>query len=404
MAVEPAHRNITLFKVFMSKEVDKPLLEVLHSGYITQGKKVQEFEEQLVEYFGTPYCLTVNAGTSSLHLALRLMEKPDPEENWPGFEPGDECLCTPLTCTASNWPVLANGLRIKWVDVDPKTANIDIDDLARKITPKTKMCLFVHWGGSPLDLDRVNSVLEAAKERIGFKPWLVEDCAHAIGAEWKGKKLGNHGNTCCFSLQAIKHVTAIDGGIIILANKKHYERAKLLRWFGIDREKRSTPGTTQAKDFRLENPVHEWGYKFHMNDVNATVASVNFRHCDELVQRCRDNAAWYNKELTGLAGISVIEIPEGAVSSFWLYSMCVDEKHEFMCYMKEKGVMTSQVHARNDGHPCVSDFVASLPQLDALETKLVCIPVGWWVTDEDRQYIAYHVKAFAGGARAKPAE
>eukprot|EP01062_Namystynia_karyoxenos_P073795 TRINITY_DN70623_c0_g1_i1.p1 TRINITY_DN70623_c0_g1~~TRINITY_DN70623_c0_g1_i1.p1 ORF type:complete len:404 (+),score=97.06 TRINITY_DN70623_c0_g1_i1:80-1291(+) len=402
MAEKPAPRNVTLFKVFMSKDVDKPLLDVLHSGYITQGTKVDEFEAQLRKWFGTDYCLTVNAGTSALHIALRLLQRPDPQRNWPGFQDGDEVLCTALTCTASNWPVLANGLRIRWVDADPKTANMDIDDLARKFSPKTKAVLFVHWGGTPLDLDRVEKVLDDAEKRLGFRPWVVEDSAHGIGAEWKGKKIGNHGHTCCFSLQAIKHVTSVDGGILILANQEHYERAKLLRWYGIDREKRATVGVTRAKDFRLENPVHEWGYKMHMNDVNATIGAVNFRHADEILARCRDNAAWYRKELAGLPGIVHLDVPEGAVSSWWLYSLRVEHKQEFMDYMKEQGVMTSQVHARNDNHPCVSEFVAPLPQLDALEKELVCIPVGWWVTDEDRAYVTHHVKAFVGGARATP--
>jgi dTDP-4-amino-4,6-dideoxygalactose transaminase len=143
-------KNIPLFKVFMAPTAKDKVGEVLDSGYIGQGSKVDEFEEQLKNYFNHDYVATVNAGTSALHLALHLLKKPDKnsvnvisgiagfDSDWPGLQDGDEVLATPMTCTASNWPILANNLKIKWVDIDPKTLNMDLDDLARKITPKNK--------------------------------------------------------------------------------------------------------------------------------------------------------------------------------------------------------------------------------------------------------------------------
>ena len=137
---------------------------------------------------------------SALHMALHLLKKPKPHwnedvfqgvawvsHNWPGLEDGDEVLCTAMTCTASNWPVLANNLKIKWVDIDPKTLNMDLDDLERKITKKTKVIMGVHWGGYPLDLDKLRKIRTSFRGEFGWAPAVIEDGAHSFGSKYKGK-------------------------------------------------------------------------------------------------------------------------------------------------------------------------------------------------------------------------
>lgn len=178
--------KIPLFKVFMAPTAKKKVGEVLDSGFIGQGPKVDEFESNLKEYFNNDYTLTTNAGTSALHLALHLLKSPDEnqanfqgvafwDQKWPGLKEGDEVLATPMTCTASNWPILANGLKIKWVDIDPKTLNMDLDDLARKISPTTKAIMLVHWGGYPNDLKKIKQIQEKSERLYGFKPAVIED-------------------------------------------------------------------------------------------------------------------------------------------------------------------------------------------------------------------------------------
>jgi dTDP-4-amino-4,6-dideoxygalactose transaminase len=226
---------IPLFKVFMAPTAKEKVGEVLDSGYIGQGPKVDEFEKQLGEYFGNKKVVTTNAGTSALHLALHLLKKPKEnwreefhgvafvEHNWPGIQDGDEVLATPLTCTASNWPIVANGLKIKWVDIDPTTLNMDLEDLERKMTPKTKAIMGVHWGGYPLDLDKIRKIQANFRKSFGWAPALIEDGAHSIGTKYKGKYLGNHGNFVMNSLQAIKHITSVDGGLLYCPHDELYE-------------------------------------------------------------------------------------------------------------------------------------------------------------------------------------
>ena len=388
---------IQLFKVYMSKNASKASSDILNSGYIGQGPVVDKFELELQEKFKNDYVVSVNAATSAEHLALHLLKKPNEKKElyfgvaainyiWPGIQEGDEVLTTPLTCTATNWPILANGFKIKWVDVDPKTMNMDLDDLARKITNKTKAIMVVHWGGYPLDLEKLKKIQNQAQQKFGFKPAIIEDCAHAFGSKFNGQPIGSHGNICTFSFQAIKHLTTVDGGALVLPHQELYNRAKLLRWYGIDRE-------SNRKDFRCETNIEEWGFKFHMNDVNASIGIENLKEVDKnVIDIHKSNAKYYDENLVNVPGVQLLERDSRMESSFWLYSMLVDRKTDFMDYMKECGIMVSQVHERNDIHTCVRESVSILPNLDTVQPKLISIPVGWWITEKEREYIVECIK------------
>ena len=391
--------TIPLFKVFMAPTAKEEVGKVLDSGYIGQGPKVDEFEKQLGEYFGNKKVVTLNAGTSALHLALHLLKKSKLDwnrneyehlvftnHNWPGIENGDEVLASPLTCTASNWPILANNLKIKWVDIDPTTLNMDLEDLERKMTPKTKAIMGVHWGGYPLDLDKIKEIQTRFREKHKWAPVLIEDGAHSIGTKYKGEYLGNHGNFVMNSLQAIKHITSVDGGLLYCPHEELYERAKLLRWYGIDR---SPKGRT---DFRCEADIEEWGFKFHMNDMCAAVGMENFKHLNKIVSKHKENAAYYDEHLQNVEGVTLLKREEGFESAFWIYTLKVDDRPSFYKYMKECGITASQVHERNDKHSCMEDFKTKLPNLEKTISNIVSIPVGWWVTPEQREYIVKCIK------------
>ena len=377
--------NIPLFKVFMSPTAATEVSKVLNSGYIGQGPKVEEFENILRNYLNHDYVTTLNSGTSGLHLALHLLRRANAESNWPGLEDGDEVLATSMTCTASNWPILANGLKIKWVDIDSTTLNIDLDDLERKITSKTKVIMLVHWGGYPNDLDRIKKIQDKAFLTYGFRPEVIEDGAHSFGSLYKNQHIGTHGNLTMYSLQAIKHITSIDGGLLISPNRELYKRANLCRWYGIDRN-------DNRKDFRCEANIDEWGFKFHMNDVCATVGIENLKHVEDILSKHRSNANYYDKSLNNVPGVKLLKREEGFDSAFWIYSMLVDDRPGFYAWMKECGIAVSQVHERNDKHTCVKEFRSGLPTLDSIIGNIVSIPVGWWVSKEEREYISDCIK------------
>lgn len=358
---------LPLFKVFMSKNIDKPLLEVLHSGFIGEGEKVKEFERIISEKLNVPYVLTMNSGTSVLHIIYQMIKN---------YEEDVEAIVSPMTCSATLTPLIANNIKIVWADIDPKTGNIDPLDVERKITQKTKMIVAVHWGGTPCNLEE----LERISKKYNIK--LVQDGAHSLGTEYNGKSIASYGDFTMFSLQAIKHITSVDGGLLVCKDKEYYDRAKLLRWYGISREVTAK----QTKDLRCELDVAEAGHKMHMNDVNAVIGMENFKHLDELLQKHRDNANYYNDRFKGKVQIQKVE--KNINPSHWLYTLILTNVDEFMENMKKDGILVSRVHASNLTHSMFKKYYKNLPNVEEFTKNHVCIPVHWGLTKEELKYIA----------------
>lgn len=361
---------IPLFKVAMSGDVSSPLLKTVYSGWIGQGPKVKEFEDALSKKFKSSYVLSLSAGTHGLTLALKLI----------GVGPGDEVITTPLTCTATNMPILTRGADIVWADIKDDI-NIDPASIQHKITDKTKAIMLVHWGGYPADLEEIFYI--ASEHGIP----VVEDAAHCYGSIYRVSTIGDckYSNFTMVSFQAIKHLTAIDGGVLFTRNYEDYARGKLLRWYGIDRE-------SPREDFRCEEDIKEAGDKWHMNDVCATIGLANMSLAEENVEKARANAKYYNQELSRIDGIKVAQNAQDRLSSYWLYTILVKDRSEFCHAMGVRGISVSRVHERNDKHTCFEKFRCELPVLEEVMKSYICIPVGWWVTKEDREYIVDSIK------------
>jgi dTDP-4-amino-4,6-dideoxygalactose transaminase len=357
-------RAIALFKVHMPESVLPSLTETLFSGYIGQGPRVDEFERALAAWFGSQNVLTVNSGTSALQLALRLAN----------VGPGDEVISTPMTCTATNVPILAAGARVVWADIDPLTGNIDPLDVERKITSKTKAVIAVHWAGYPAEIGELNRL----GAEYGVK--IIEDAAHAFGATYQGRPIGSHSDFVCFSFQAIKHLTTGDGGALVCRDGDTYKRGKLLRWFGLDRE-------SERRDFRCEEDVKDWGYKFHMNDIAATIGLHQLGFVADILRRHRENAAYYQERLANLAELTLLKYDCDRQGSYWLFTVRVSDQKNFIDQMTKSGVSASQVHVRNDLHSVFREFQRNLPGVTEFSAQQVSIPVGWWITEAEREYI-----------------
>jgi dTDP-4-amino-4,6-dideoxygalactose transaminase len=362
---------IRLFKVHMPKSVDERLLETLHSGMIAQGQKVKEFEDKLKEYFGNNNVLTVNSATSALFLTLRLCN----------IQPGDEIISTPMTCLATNVAIPNFGAKVVWADIDPITGLIDPESIEENITDKTKAIIVVHYGGNPCDMDRINLIAKKYNIKV------IEDAAHALGSEYKRIKIGNHSDFVIFSLQAIKHITTIEGGILVCKNEDNYKRAKLLRWYGIDREKSSYYN-------KLENDVADYGYKFNFNDVFATIGLEQLKYLDDIVNKHIDNKKFYDSQFEDNEIIKISKLNYEHKSASWLYIIHIPFRDYFIRYMSEKGIEVSKVHYRNDRYSIFKNSRKHLPNVDKFFTSQVAIPVGWWITKEDREYIVKTIKEY----------
>lgn len=364
---------IPLFSVSMSPVVGKEVEKVLMSGYIGEGEKVKQFEKELQDYIGNEYIVAVNSGTSALHLALRLANVS-----------GGKVISTPMTCSATNFPILANNADIVWADVDPETGNISPDSIEECLYENSdvRAIMVVHWGGYPCDLDYIN--IMASNNGIP----VIEDGAHAFGSEYRGMKVGNHSNFVMFSFQAIKHLTTVDGGALCFSRKEDYEKAKLLRWFGIDRENKGSG----CDSLRCEEDIFDFGYKFHMNDVSATVGLCNMKIVEDVINKHRSHANFYDEVLSDFSGIKLLKRDRDRSSSFWLYTMRVERRDDFIQAMKDRGIMTSKVHARNDFYSCTVKYKRPLPNLDLFYSEMVSIPVGAHLEQHDLNCIVNSIQ------------
>lgn len=366
---------IPLFKVHMppSEELLPALAETLYSGQVGQGPKVAEFEAALAPVVGNRNVLAVNSGTSAIQLALRLA----------GVR-GGSVVTTPMTCAASVLPVLAEGARPIWADVDPHTGNMDPLDAERKLQRSTRAILAVHWGGQPCDMD---ALLDVGR-RHGLP--VIIDAAHALGASWAGQPVGAPAaDFTCFSLQAIKHITTVDGGILTTKSAGDYRRGRLLRWYGIDRD-------AEQADARVDADIPEWGYKAHMNDVAATIGLAQLRCLPAVLEKHRANAAYYTDVLS--AWLSVPQAHEKAVGAWWLYTVLLrdgGERSAFQAFMRSRGIQVSRVHGRLNRLTCFREYQRGpLPGVDEFFERECCIPVHWALTESERRHVADSVIEF----------
>jgi perosamine synthetase len=375
--------TIPLLKVFVAPDLDKPLLDVLHSGYIGEGPKVKEFEAALVETFKFPRVLTVNSCTSALQLALRLA----------GVGHGDVVLSTPATNMATNSVILALGATPYWVDVDPFTGRVDPARLPKDLPKNTKALVVMDWGGVSCDMFELMDYAD----RRGIK--VVEDAAHGLGGTYRQGVIGQFADFTCFSFQAVKHLTTGDGGALVCKDPADHERGRLLRWFGIDRD-----NPTKQADLRCEAPIHDFGYKMHMNDIAATIGLANLKYFPDNLARIRSNADFYTNAIVDMRQEPILNYldvhpftcPSDRLPTYWLYTLVISQRRDvFAEYLRNKGVACSKVHSRNDEHPCMPKPPLPLPGVDEWYRTQLSIPVGWWVTDEDRAYVVKIIREAA---------
>jgi dTDP-4-amino-4,6-dideoxygalactose transaminase len=348
------------------KEILMPELEkVIYSGYVAQGKQVDVFERAFEGYIGSGYSLSLNSGTAALHIALVLA----------GVKENDEVISTALTAEPTNVAIKMVGAKIRYADVDIDTGNISPSSIEENITNKTTAIMVVDYAGIPVNVIAIQNI----SKKHGIP--VIHDASHALGAKFNGLKTGSHFPFTVFSFQAIKQLTTIDGGMLQIQNKEEYEKGKLIRWFGIDK-----------KLSRLENNIQFQGYKYHMNNVNATIGLVQLKDIDSIINAHIKNGKYFDKELQNTNGVVLVKYYMGSKPSYWLYTLKVDNRDRFVKKLTENGIMASELHKRNDLHDYLNDFQQKLPSLDKFYSKLVHLPCGWWVGKKEREHIISVIK------------
>jgi len=340
---------IKLFKPYVNNKAIENVTRVLQSGQLAEGPEVVSFEKEFSRKFTKANVVAVNSGTSALALAYELA----------GIQKGDEVITPVLTCTATNLPLVHIGAKIVFADVSDDL-NIDIEDVKRKITKNTKAIVFVHFGGNNRGLRQLVGI---CREK---KIILIEDAAQAVGSEYWGKA-----DFTAVSLQAIKILTSGDGGFLICKKTSDYKRAKKLRWFGYDREKKQ-----QLGDIDLD----EAGYKYHMNDISAAIGLGNLQDIDKLIAHRKKLAKIYESY--------------GLFSHMWLAGGFTQNykklKQELLASWYEIG----QHHYRNDKYTVFKKYKTKCPNMDKIENTYFFVPFHHEVLEEHAHAIGKIYKKY----------
>ncbi len=360
------------FHVHISPRSIELATRVLQSTWVSEGRKVKEFEAALAGRLGLRNPVAVNCGTSALHLALAIA----------GVGPGDEVILPAQTFVATGLVILMQGATPVFADINPLTGNISPASIAEKITPRTKAIMPVDWGGYPCDLAEINAIAE----QHGLV--VIEDAAQALGATYKGRPVGSISRFTGFSFQAIKHLTTGDGGGLCCANEADARAAFVRRWFGIDRAN-SQPSILGERMYDIEAV----GYKYHMNDLAAAVGLGNLEDFPQRLARRQQIGAYYRKQLGDVPGLQLLRLDDDRTHAYWLFTILVERREDFIRKLKEHDIPASVVHLRIDHNSVFGELRDDLPGQAEFNERQVSIPVHDELNDEDAGKIVQIIRS-----------
>ena len=341
---------IPIFKPWIDEEEIKAVSDVLRSGWIGLGPKTKEFEERFAEYIGVKYAVALNSCTAALHLAIKVLNVNKAE-----------VITTPITFISDAFAANYNNLDVVFADVQEDTLNIDPKDIARKITSKTKIIIPVHYGGHPCDLDELIGICQ--KKNL----FLVEDCSHAAGSEYKGKKVGSFGIMGCFSFHAVKNLAVGDGGMITTDDKEIYERLLRLRWVGINK---STFDRVKQK-YSWDYDVNEIGFKHHANDITSAIGLTQLKKLERGNDRRREIFQKYNKAFKDLTQIETPVLKKNIKSACHNYVIKAEQRNELISFLAKRDIAAGVHYKPLYLHPIYSNIKADCPVADNVWKKVV---------------------------------
>ncbi len=264
----------------LDQDVLDSAIDCLKSGWIATGPRVQQFESNLRDYIGSPHVIALNTGTSGLHLGLLAC----------GVGPGDEVITTPMTFVSTVNSIIHCGATPVFVDVEPNTYNIDVTKIEAAITEKTKVIMPVHFSGLPVDLDPLHDIAKRHNLRV------VEDGAHAIGATYKGRKIGSFGDVIMYSFHPCKNITTAEGGAVSALDEETAKQLRVLRFQGIDKDAWDRYSKSGSQNLNVILP----GFKANMSDLQAAVGIPQLKMLDTYNAKRQELAAYYDEALADI--------------------------------------------------------------------------------------------------------
>jgi UDP-4-amino-4,6-dideoxy-N-acetyl-beta-L-altrosamine transaminase len=360
--------------------------EVLRSDFLTTGPKIDEFERTVADYVGAKYAVSIANDTAALHAACHAA----------GIGPGDEVITTPITFAASSNCILYCGGTPVFADIDPHTYDIDPEDIKRKITSRTKAIIPVHLAGQPCDMDAIH---EIAKE---YGLIVIEDAAHALGADYHGKKIGALSDMTTFSFHPVKPITTGEGGMITTNDEELYHKLLMFRSHGITH---SMDEMTRYDGAWFYQQM-DLGYNYRMTDIQAALGCSQMKKLDKFIARRREIAKRYDEAFAGSLNIVTPYQPENIGIGWHLYIIQVTgcDRRVVFDKLREQGIGVNVHYIPVYLHPYYQEHgfgEVHCPVAEEVYSHIISLPIFPRLTDEEQDEVIEKVQAAVGTASAQ---
>jgi dTDP-4-amino-4,6-dideoxygalactose transaminase len=373
----PKVMRVPFHRASVGEEEALAVCEAIRSGWLTMGPKTFEFEKEFAKYVGAPDAIAVSTGTAALHLALEAA----------GVCAGDEVLLPTTTFTATAEAVTYLRARPVLADVDPGTMNLDPQDAARRITPRTKAIIPVHLGGQPCDMDELQTLARAHHLRV------IEDAAHALPSEYRGKRVGRISEFTCFSFYATKTLTTGEGGMVTTENSAAAERIRLMRLHGIERD----AWKRYRDDGSWRYEIHEAGFKYNLTDFQAAIGLVQLAKCDAMREARQRIARSYADAFSSFEELLLPAIRTDRSTSWHLYVLRLRsdrlrvDRDAFIRALSARGVSCSvhfiPLHLQPYYQRAYGYRSGDFPNAEAQYDSCLSLPIFPGMTDQEIEHV-----------------
>ena len=367
--------NINLFQPTSIPEMESVAINVLRKGNIADGTSVNELEKSFSKLIGKKNFVAVNDLTSSLIISLYLA----------GVRAGDQVAISAFNCLQSTSAIARLSAIPIWIDIEPLSMSMCIDDLKSKLSKDIKAVVLYHIAGYPSDSEEIYSICHS------FQIPLIEDCNNALGSKLNGKPVGVIGDYSVFSFYPTRQINGIDGGILSTPNVGKANLARRLRRFGIDHQSfRDNRGEINPK-----SDIPKIGWSAALNNLHAAIALSQIPTLSERQKKTRINADALNYSFSNINNLVPVKPIRNSVPSYWGFLVLTKNRDEFLSYLKQNGINASCLHQRNDIYSGFGRNVSILPGTQSVISQMVALPCGWWLKDQEIDKLLSVVKSFS---------
>jgi len=373
--------DIPFYVPWITEDDKNSVIEALNSRWLTGGPKAAEFEKLFADFIGVKYAVSVNSGTAALHLAIRALN----------LKPGDEVIVPVFTFAATANAVLYCGANPTFADIDPKTFNVSPESVLDRVTKRTKAIVVVHYAGQPVDMKGIMDIAE------DHKLYVIEDCAHSLGAGYRSRKTGGIGTIGCFSFYPTKIITTLEGGMLTTNEEWIARKAKLLREHGMTK---SALEREKGADWYYD--ITDLGYNYRLNEVQAALGISQLKRVNDGIRKRVEAAHYYTRKLSKTEGIVTPYEAENRTHVYHLYVIkvlkekCGLSRDELFTKLSSRGIGLSvhytPLHLLAFYKKIVSCTTGPFPTAEEAYREVLSLPIFPTISRDEIDYVINSIK------------